>query len=410
VTDTQDTTIVAPAPPTPRVPVHLPSAHHRWWAIPVAVAALAFLTVVALAAVLPSQLVAEEVNPRTEALEPTPYARTPSSAQSVTGRVTFGDLEGLAEQYPPEGDFYFVTVTEPAQSVLSWWVGGQHPAVDFLTKEEKYGVQSPEQRRVFALESMRTSAQVAQFVALQAVGYDVDILPGDVLVQQMVCLEASDDGIECTVWSPSDEFLDPGDRLLAAEGVPLEGVEDLVQLLQDKEPGDTIDLHIDRPEVGELDVTVELTVSPTEPDRTIVGFVPFDTRRVVLPFELDIDTGRIGGPSAGLAFTLTLIDELTPGELTGGGRIAVTGTMELDGTVGAIGGLPQKASAVEQAGVEVFLVPAAQGEEDIAAAQEAAGDGVQIIPVATLDEALAVLEGLGGDPLPTAPNATTDEP
>ena len=74
--------------------------------------------------------------------------------------------------------------------------------------------------------------------------------------------------------------------------------------------------------------------------------------------------------------------------------------MALDGSVGPIGGLRQKASAVAQTGVDTFIVPAAQGDEDIAAAKQAAGGDLDIIPVATLDEALAVLEKLGGDPLP----------
>jgi PDZ domain-containing protein len=238
----------------------------------------------------------------------------------------------------------------------------------------------------------------------------VTIVPGDVLISEMVCLVASDDGTECLESSPSDEVLDPGDRLLEVDGAPLNNVDDLSAALADKEPGDTVEIKLERPEVGELTVTVELTSSPDEPDRTIVGFLPFDTQRVKLPFELDIDTGRIGGPSAGLAFTLTLIDELTPGELTGGQNIAITGTIELDGSVGAIGGLRQKASAVAQAGVDVFLVPAAQGEEDIAHAREAGGDGLRIIPVATVDEALAVLEELGGTPIDAVPIATNEQP
>jgi len=95
---------------------------------------------------------------------------------------------------------------------------------------------------------------------------------------------------------------------------------------------------------------------------------------------------------------LTLIDELSPGELTGSTQVAVTGAINLDGSVGAIGGLRQKASAVDQAGIEVFLVPAAQREDDIEAARAAAPD-LQIIPVATLDEALEALVDLGGDPI-----------
>ncbi len=74
-----------------------------------------------------------------------------------------------------------------------------------------------------------------------------------------------------------------------------------------------------------MTVDVELSSDPTDPDRTIVGFVPFDTRTVELPFDVSIDTAAVGGPSAGAAFTLALIDELTPGDLTGGRDIAVTG-------------------------------------------------------------------------------------
>jgi PDZ domain-containing protein len=151
-----------------------------------------------------------------------------------------------------------------------------------------------------------------------------------------------------------------------------------------------------------MTVQVELTASPDDPDRAIVGIVPFDTASVQLPFEINIDTGSIGGPSAGLAFTLTLIDELSAGDLTGGSDVAVTGEIKLDGTVGAIGGLAQKVSAVRQVGVKYFLVPTAQGPEQLERARQIAGDDLEIIPVATLDEALAALQALGGDPLPTA--------
>jgi Lon-like protease len=378
--------------------------------VPLLVFGFTALAAVAVSAALPAGLVAEQVNPRVGEVQPTPYARTPSSAQPVDDRVRFGQLDdelgGAVERFPASSSVYFVTVTEPQQSVLSWWVGRDEPAIEFLTEEQKFGLQTPEQRRVFALESMRSSEQVAQFVALDALGYDVEIVPGDVLVQQLVCLEPSDDGRECLRESPSAEFLEPGDRLLEADGVELEGVEDLTRVVSPKSPGDTVELRLERPQEGELTVTVELTVSPTEPDRTIVGFIPFDTRRVVLPFEVSIDTGRIGGPSAGLAFTLALIDQLTPGDLLGGRDVAVTGTIELDGSVGAIGGLRQKASAVAQSGVEVFLVPAAQGDDDIAAARRAGGDALEVVPVASLDEALEVLASLGGAPVDDRSAAT----
>ncbi len=376
---------------------------NRWWAWALAAVGLCTLALIGVASLVPSSLVSDKENERTGEAEPTPYALTPASADPVNDRIVFGDLPDDVTRYDPEHNFVFVTVTAPNQSALSWFAGRDDPAVDFLTEEDKFGARTPSQRREFNLQMMRTAEQEAQYVALTKLGFDVEISPGDVIVQDVLCKVPSDDGGDCDEWFPSDEQIDPADRIIEAEGVVLESVDDLTAVLADKQPGDEIDLVIERPGDGEESVTVELSASPDDPDRTIIGFVPFDTRAIDLPFEVDIDTGDIGGPSAGLAFTLALIDELSPGALTGGQNVAVTGTIGLNGEVGAIGGLPQKVSAVHQRGVRVFLVPASQSELETAAGRqrlEDAGRGeVEIIPVATLDEALAALEELGGDPL-----------
>ena len=373
---------------------------HSWWAVTLTAFSLLVLSAIAIASILPSGWFAEKENRRLGVEQPADYARTPASAEPVDNLIRVGDLGDVAKQYPPKGDIYFVTVMSPEQSLLSWLVGRREPAIEFLTAEDVNGFRTPTQRRTLDLASMRTSEQVAEYVALKKVGYDVSIVPGDVLIEDMVCLQPSEDGTTCEQWSPSDTVLDPGDRILAIDGKPVGTVDDLKPILDGKQPGDVVSMKIKRPEQGELTVDVELTASPDDPNRTIVGFYPFDTATVKLPFELSIDTQSIGGPSAGLAFTLTLIDELTDGELTPPGGVAVTGTMALDGTVGPIGGLRQKASAVAQTGVDTFIVPTAQGEDDIAAAKAAAGGDLNIIPVSTLDEALAALERLGGDPLP----------
>ena len=379
------------------------SPRNRWWAWALAAIGVLTLGAIGIASLLPSSLVAEKENQRTGAMEPTPFALTPASAEPVNDRIVFGDLPDDVERFDTDSSFVFVTVTAPNQSVLSWMVGRDDPAVDFLTREDKFGSRTPTQRREFNLQMMRTAEQEAQFVALSTLGYDVEITPGDVIVQDVLCEVPSEDGDDCDEWFPSDEQIDPADRIVEAEGVRLESVADLVDVLADKEPGDTIDLLIDRPGEGEQEVTVELSAAPDDPNRTIVGFIPFDTQAIVLPFEVDIATGDIGGPSAGLAFTLALIDELSPGSLTGPQDVAVTGTIDLEGNVGAIGGLAQKVSAVHQNGVRVFLVPASQSElttpEGRQRLEDAGRGEVEIIPVATLDEALAALEELGGDPL-----------
>ena len=122
----------------------------------------------------------------------------------------------------------------------------------------------------------------------------------------------------------------------------------------------------------------------------------------MLPFEVNIDTNKIGGPSAGFAFTLALLDEMTPGDLFGGKKVAVTGTMNEDETIGSIGALPQKAVAVKAAGADLFIVPRSQSADELAAARAALGKSVRFVLVDDLDEALAFLEALGGSGLTNA--------
>ena len=384
----------------------------RWWAWIPAGAALLGLVTFAVASLVPSQVVATTENPRIQEQQPAPYARIPASAESVNDRVVYGDLPDDVEVFDTDGDFFFVTVSAPNQSVLSWMIGSSDPVVDLLTEEGRNGQRTAAQNRQISLQQMRTATQEAQFVALTAAGYAPEIELGAVVVQDILCSVFAEDGFECEEQFQADEVLDPADTILEVDGTPIPTLEDLSAALEGGEPGDLVELTIDRPGEGVMDVTVELASDPQDPQRTIVGFVPFDTRTVDLPFDVSIDTEAVGGPSAGLSFTLALVDELTEGDLTGGRDIAVTGTIRLDGTVGPIGGLEQKVSAVQQHGVEVFLIPAEQFELTDPDPENpndgicrwkclnAAGDGkVVLIPVASLDEALAVLEVLGGDPV-----------
>jgi PDZ domain-containing protein len=250
---------------------------------------------------------------------------------------------------------------------------------------------------------MRTAKETAEYVALKRLGFDAKLTPGEVVIDQLVCLKASDDGRTCAQFAPSDQLLDPGDKLLKVDGTSLAVVDDLTPILAKHRPGDKVEIDYERdgkPGSGE----VELIAAPQEPERTIIGFIPTDTATVTLPenVSIKIDTESIGGPSAGLAFTLTLIDQLSEGDLLGGKRIAVTGTIDINAKVGPIGGLTSKASAVMQTGAKYFLVPTGQGEADIANARKVVGDKVEIIPVATLDEALAALARIGGDALAPA--------
>ena len=384
--------------------------------VPAALALLA-LVAVAVSVLVPASPFATAENPRLGVEQPAPYARVPASAESVNERVVFGELPDDVTVYDTDGDFFFVTVSAPDQSLLSWLVGRTEPVVDPLTEEGKFGNRTPSQNRAVSLQQMRTATQEAQYLALLVAGYEPTIEPGEVIIQDILCRVVAENG-DCEESFPADEQLDPADRILAVDGVEVATLAQLSEQLAGRSAGESVDLRIRRPDVGELDVTVELSTAPEEPERTIVGFVPFDTSTVDLPFDVSIDSGAIGGPSAGLAFTLALIDQLTEGDLTGGRDVAVTGTIDLEGNVGPIGGLEQKVSAVHQNGVEVFLVPSSQFELQEPFEGEVpgeicrydclldAGDGeVVLVPVADLQEALVALEFLGGDPV--GPRAST---
>ena len=112
-----------------------------------------------------------------------------------------------------------------------------------------------------------------------------------------------------------------------------------------------------------------------------------------LPIDLSIDSGSVVGDSGGLAFTLSIIDELTPGELTGGHRVAVTGTIQTDGTIGPIGGVQQKVVSAREAKAELMLVPVENYDE----AKAKAGDSLKVLAVKDLPAALAALSDIGGN-------------
>ena len=117
---------------------------------------------------------------------------------------------------------------------------------------------------------------------------------------------------------------------------------------------------------------------------------------------MNIDTAKVSGPSAGLAFTLAIIDSLTPGNLTGGKKVAITGEIEPDGSVGPVGGVEQKTVAARQNGAKLMIVPVGE-----AAGARAHANGMKIVAVHNLDEALAALAKAGGDPVPRATTTST---
>jgi len=391
-----------------------PSRKHRLWAFPIAglgaIAVLAPLvaTLVPSGAFIDKERCAEfdttsEVSPRpclVDVTEDVEYALVPADAEPVLPRL---DIAGVPT-YDPNGNIYFITIRQPPISMLDWFVTRENKAARLWSRRDKYGDQTEDQLIQSGQRQMRSAKDNAMYVALKAAGYDVKIRQGQVIIDFLLCLVANEEGTECEQYSPADELLDPGDVLKKVDGVDITIIDDLTPILANVDAGEQIPIEFERDGVA-MSGEVETILAPGEdPPRTIIGFRPIDTTTVELPSGLSVlfKTEGIGGPSAGLAFTLSLIDALTEGDLTGGVSVAVTGTIDVEGNVGAIGGLNSKASAVKQVGVKYFLVPVNQGVDGldgIDRARQVVGDGVEIIPVATLQDALDALVRLGGDPV-----------
>jgi Lon-like protease len=250
-------------------------------------------------------------------------------------------------------------------------------------------------------QAMTSATSSASVVALRRLGYMVvENDMGAQVDQVQPGSPAATAGIMCN------------DLVIAANGVAVHTDAELVKQIQSLKPGDELPLTLSRTgsngKTTVVHVTARLTGTPAEggqaaqPTKAYLG-VAVETRTTfTFPFDVTIEVGQIGGPSAGLALTLGLLDVLSNGRLTGGHAVAATGTMSLDGEVGPIGGAAQKAVAVRRAGAKVFLVPPA----NFKAAESEAGS-MKIYAVSSIEQALGVLESMGGQiPPPTSSSAT----
>ena len=197
----------------------------------------------------------------------------------------------------------------------------------------------------------------------------------------------------------SDGILAVGDFIVGFEGQRIDSFDALVPVLLELRSGDIVSVEVARDEQT-LTFDIELGVRAFER----AGIFSADTqlRDAELPFDVGFTTEDVGGPSAGLAFSLTVLDVLTDGELTGGANVVVTGTIDRAGNVGPVGALHQKSFAALDDEADVFIVPEHNFEE----ARAAVGDELRIEAVATLEEALEVISEFGGNAadLPTDGN------
>jgi Lon-like protease len=295
------------------------------------------------------------------------YAVGPGPAREVGPLIQLGGHT----RYPSSGKLIMTTVTETqvtAMGALKAWLD---PHVQLVSKDliipPGSDAQTEQER---AISDMDQSKIDAAYVALSAVdGYPKDHGSGALI---------SATGSGC----PADGKLFAGDTIVAIDGTPVRSAKDASKLISAAAPGDPLDFKIRAAgQTHDIDVAKGRCPGATDP---LVGISIVDA----FPFPVKISSGDIGGPSAGLMFALGLYDALTPGDLTQGRTIAGTGTIELDGTVGPIGGITDKVVAAQRVGASVFLVPEGNWDElegvDV-------GD-MQLIEVSSFSDAVAKLK------------------
>jgi PDZ domain-containing protein len=326
---------------------------------------------------------------------------SPGDATALDQRVV--TVSG-ARTYPHGGDFLYLTVRVSNSDPTVWrWLFAQLDGdVSVVKKQDVIGCASYADSSRLNDLLMRQSQVVAKTVALRRLGYKVVEKTKRIVIVDVEC------------GGPSQGTVSPGDTVQAVDGTTVATAEQVRPLIEAHRPGDRVRLTVVR-EGATRDLTVRTgrqTGNPQHPcgpvegtgprGKACVGVAIQTIADVQFPVDIRIDTRRVSGPSAGLAFTLAIIDDLTPGDLTGGRKVAVTGTILPDGHVGVVGGVEQKTVTARENGATLMIVPA----DEAKAAREHAG-GMRIVAVKTIGDALRALRRAGGDPIPPEPSTTT---
>jgi PDZ domain-containing protein len=307
-----------------------------------------------------------------------PYlATSPGPVTEVHGIISVDDVP----TYEPQGELFFLTISRPIQSLtlLELFEAWRDPEVDVVDRDSVVPPgQTSDARRLQNLQLMMNSQQIAVAVALDRLGMEVDVVGTGALVAEV--LEGSG----------GFGIVELDDIVVGIDGVEIQFVQELITEVRSRQVGDTVTLTISR-DNQTIERQVVLGESETDPGLPVVGISVADAGTAFdFPFEVNIDAGSVGGSSAGMMLTLAVYNSLSEDDITKGHRVAGTGTISTDGTVGRIGGMKQKTFAAIGVGAEYLLVP--EGDFDIAF--DAADGRIEVVAVRTIDDALAFLDGL----------------
>ena len=308
------------------------------------------------------------------------YVSTPGSAETLEQFVEVEDGNKA------EGSFMLTTVRMGRANIYTYaWAKIADYHKIYKLEQIKSEDETDEEYSVRQLKLMDDSQTSAILNGYKKAGHQAKIKVEGIYV------------LHIAKGKPADGVLKPGDRVVKVDGTKIESSEFFIEYISAKKAGDKVKLEIKRD-----DKTIEKTLKLAlleETGKVGVGITLVQDRSVETDRDIEINSESIGGPSAGLMFTLEIFNQLTEEDYTKGKKIAGTGTISDDGTVGPIGGVDQKIVAADHAGAEVFFAPNQKGAEDsdyqlaVKTADEIGTDMI-IVPVDTIDDALNYLKNM----------------
>ncbi|MFB5660674.1 SepM family pheromone-processing serine protease [Alteribacillus sp. HJP-4] len=306
-----------------------------------------------------------------------------------------GEATGLHEVINVEnaiedqGEFYLTTIRQRRANIpLYLWA--QVSQYRTVTPTDSFLMEGETDEEYFHRQDMmmESSQEASKIVAYQKADkeYNVDYL--GIRVSEVI------QGMD------AEHHLKEGDLIQELDGESLQTLEEMNELLADKEAGEEVELTLTRD--GEtLTETISIDNFPEEMDdsgRAGLGLLyPYTYRDITFNPEVAIEAGAIGGPSAGLMFSLEIYNQLLDEDVTRGQNIAGTGSIDEEGNVGRIGGIKQKIVAADKSGVDVFFAPDDEqaSPSNYEQAMEAAEDidtDMKVVPVKTFDDAVEFLD------------------
>jgi PDZ domain-containing protein len=279
-----------------------------------------------------------------------------------------------------KGSFFLTTVSSRTLNIPLLLYAAIDPYVNIEPKEEMIPPGWEIKKYIeYTKQWMKESQKIAEVVALRKAGYNPEIRGDGAQV------------VEIMTDSPARGKLFPGDIIKKVDGRRVNLADEMVKGVTSHKIGETVNLEVER-KGRILNITVPTVESKTEKGKAVIGvYITTLNWKPLLPANINIDTGEIGGPSAGSMFVLEILNQLLPEDLTKGYKIAGTGTIGLDEQIGEIGGVQQKVIAAHRDGAQIFFVPEGNAGDAMLAAR---GLDIKVVPVRKLDDMLNYLRAL----------------